>query len=249
MEGIVSLLDDKHYHLVEDIWTELARKFRVRGVYITPYPHFSYHVAAQYNLESLTPILERITSNITTFQVRTGGLGIFSGAAPVIYIPVVRSLELTQLHEALWNEFSPLASGAQEYYHPDQWMPHITVGFGDINKENLPTIVRWLNEQDFNWEITINNIAYIQDTGTEQVLKARFDIQNEPVSGESAMKRLHWQRLTREKLQEIFEIHEEIKKHTQGMVFEDSAELIRQQREERTRYLEELLRPSEQDNN
>ena len=137
MEGIVSLLDDKHYQLVEDIWTELVRRFGVRGVYITPYPHFSYHVAANYNLESLTPILERVTSNIATFQVRTGGLGIFSGAAPVIYIPVVRSLELTQLHEALWKEISPFASGTQEYYHPDQWMPHITVGFGDINQENL----------------------------------------------------------------------------------------------------------------
>ena len=50
------------------------------------------------------------------------------------------------------------------------------IGFGDINKENLPSIVRWLNERDFTWEITVNNIAYIQDTGTEQVLKARFDI-------------------------------------------------------------------------
>jgi hypothetical protein len=55
-------------------------------------------------------------------------------------------------------------------------MPHISIGFGDINKENLPPIVRWLNEHDFNWETTVNNIAFIQDTGTKQVLKARFDI-------------------------------------------------------------------------
>ena len=144
MEGIVSLLDDKHYQVVEDLWAELAREFGVRGVYITPYPHFSYHVAAHYEIESLTPIIERITSNITTFQVRTSGLGIFAGRTPVIYIPVVRSLELTQLHEALWQEISPTAFGAQEYYHPNQWMPHITIGFGDINKENLPSIVRWL---------------------------------------------------------------------------------------------------------
>jgi len=103
-------------------------------------------------------------------------LGIFTGAVPVIYIPVVRSLELTRLHETLWKEISPLASGAQEYYHPDQWMPHITIGFGDINKENLPSIVRRLNELDLTWEITVNDIAYIQDTGTEQVLRVRFDI-------------------------------------------------------------------------
>jgi 2'-5' RNA ligase len=237
MEGIVSLLDDKHYQLVEDLWAELAHEFGVQGVYVTPYPHFSYYVATHYAIESLTPILERTTSNITTFQVRTGGLGIFTGATPVIYIPVVRNLELTQLHEVLWQEISPTASGAQEYYHPGQWMPHITIGFGDINKENLPSIVRWLNERDFTWEITVNNIAFIQDTGTEQVLKARFEITNEPVPGESSMKNLHRHRLTPELLQQILQLHEQIKRNTNGRVFEDSAELIRQQREERTRQL------------
>jgi hypothetical protein len=237
MEGIVSLLDDKHYHVVEDLWAELAREFGARGVYITPYPHFSYHVAAHYDFESLTPIIERITSNITTFQIRTSGLGIFAGATPVIYIPVVRSLELTQLHEALWQEISPTASGTQEYYHPGQWMPHITIGFGDINKENLPSIVRWLNDRDFTWEITVNNIAFIQDTGKEQVLKARFEIKDEPAPGESSMKRLHRRRLTHETLQDVLEVHEQIRRNTHGRVFEDSAELIRQQREERTRQL------------
>ncbi len=116
-------------------------------------------------------------------------------------------------------------------------MPHITIGFGDINKENLPSIVRWLNERDFTWEITVNNIAFIQDTGTEQVLKARFEITNEPVPGESSMKNLHRHRLTPELLQQILQIHEQIKRNTNGRVFEDSAELIRQQREERTRQL------------
>ena len=237
MEGIVSLLDDKHYQLVEDLWAELAHEFGIRGVYVTPYPHFSYHVAAHYNVESLNPILERITSNITTFKVKTGGLGIFTGAVPVIYIPVVRSLELTQLHEVLWDEISPTASGTQEYYHPGQWMPHITIGFGDINKENLPSIVRWLSERDFNWEITVNNIAFIQDTGTEQVLKARFDICNEPVPGESSMEMLDWHPVTHEMLEDLMQVRDEILQARNGQPFEDSTEQIRQQREERTRQL------------
>ncbi len=42
MHGIVSLLDDQHYQLVEDLWAELKQEFAVEGVYITPYPHFSY---------------------------------------------------------------------------------------------------------------------------------------------------------------------------------------------------------------
>ena len=176
MHGMVSLLDSKHNRLVEELWAELKRDFSVQGVYITPYPHFSYHVAEDYDLDKIEPILDRITSNITTFKVRTSGLGIFTGTSPVLYIPVARSLELTQLHQELWEQISTASTGGQKYYNPDQWMPHITIGFGDISKNNLSQIIPSLAEHDFNWEITVNNIALIYDTGTKQEMKLHFDI-------------------------------------------------------------------------
>ncbi len=240
MHGIVSLLDSEHYQLVEDLWAELEREFSVHGVYITPYPHFSYHVAQHYDVDELESILKRITSNITTFQVRTGGLGIFTGARPVLYIPVVRSQELTELHQELWEVIPTANSGVQEYYHPDRWMPHITIGFGDMNRDNLSQIIPRLVERDFNWEITINNLALIYDTGTKQELKARFDISNQPIPGESSMCGVHWRPVTQETLEQVLRVREQIMRETKGRVFEDSTELIRQMREERTKYLEEL---------
>ncbi len=81
MHGIVSLLDNDQ--LIEELWAELEREFSVHGVYVTPYPHFSYHVAQVYDVEKIEPILQRITSNITTFKVRTSGLGVFTGTSPV----------------------------------------------------------------------------------------------------------------------------------------------------------------------
>lgn len=53
MHGVVSLLEDKYYRLIEDLWAELEKEFGVRGVYVTPYPHFSYQVASHYNTEVL----------------------------------------------------------------------------------------------------------------------------------------------------------------------------------------------------
>jgi 2'-5' RNA ligase len=237
MHGIVSLIDSKHNQLVEKLWAELKREFSVHGVYVTPYPHFSYHVAQDYDVDKLESVLKRITSNITTFKVRTSGLGIFTGASPVLYIPVVRSQELTQLHAELWQEISPASSGVQEYYHPDQWMPHITIGFGDISKDNLSQIIPFLAERDFNWEITVNNLALIYDTGTKQELKSRFDITNESILGESSMEGLHRRPLTSELLEQVYRVRERIKQETNGRLFEDSTEIIRQQREERTRQL------------
>jgi hypothetical protein len=237
MHGIVSLLDSKQNQLVEEIWAELEREFSVQGVYITPYPHFSYHVAQAYDIDKIEPVLQRITSNITTFNVKTSGLGVFTGTSPVLYIPVVRSLELTQLHQELWQEISPISSGVQEYYHPDQWVPYITIGFGDINKDNLSQIIPLLAERNFIWEITVSNIALIYDTGEKQELKSRFDITNEPVPGESSMEGLHWHPITSDIIEQLDRVRERIRQESNGYVFEDSTEIIRQQREERTRQL------------
>ena len=203
MDGIVSFLDSKHNQLIEELWAELKREFTVQGVYITPYPHFSYHVAQDYDVDKVEPVLERITSNIMTFKVRTSGLGIFTGASPILYIPVVRSLELTQLHQELWEQISTASSGIVEYYHPDQWMPHITIGFGDISQENLSHIIPFLAERDFDWEITVNNLAFIHDTGTKQEMKSRFEITSEPVHGKSSMEGLHRRPLTPELLEQV----------------------------------------------
>lgn len=237
MHGIVSLLDNDHNQLVEELWAELEREFSVRGVYVTPYPHFSYHVAQAYDVDEIEPVLQRISSNITKFNVRTSGLGIFSGASPVLYIPVVRSLELTELHDELWQEISPASSGVQQYYHPEQWMPHITIGFGDINNGNLSQIIPFLATRDFNWEITVNNIALIYDTGTKQELKSRFDITGEPVADESSMEGLYRRSLTPELLKQAHQVREQIMQGTNGKLSEDSTETLRQQREERTRQL------------
>ena len=243
MHAIVSLLDNEHYQLVEDLWAELQREFSVQGVYITPYPHFSYHVAQHYDVDELESILKRITSNITTFQVKTSGLAIFTSAHPVLYIPVVRSQELTELHQELWEVIPAADSGVQEYYHPDRWMPHITIGFGDINKDNLSRIIPWLAERAFNWEITIDNLALIYDTGTKQELKARFAITNQPIPGESSIIRRR-KPANRKMLDELMEIRDRILQEHHGQPFEDSTELIRQMREERTRHLEQLREQS-----
>jgi 2'-5' RNA ligase len=161
MHGVASLLDHKHYQLVKDLWAELEREFAVSGVSVPTYPHVSYQVARRYNVKSLEPVLRRFVASRTSFQVRAGGVGIFPGPHPVLYIPVVRSPELTKFHEALWQDISSTGTGLQDYYHPAQWVPHITIGTGDAKKGTLSRIIHLLAEREFNWEMTVDNIALI----------------------------------------------------------------------------------------
>jgi 2'-5' RNA ligase len=157
--AVFSFLDHKHDQLVKDLWAELARKFPVREFLVTPEPHIAYQVAGHYNVKSLEAVLRRFAASKTSFQIKAGGLGIFPGPHPVLYIPVVRSPEFTQFHEALWQEISSTGSDFLDYYHPTNWVPHITLGMYDMNKDNLSRIVPFLADRTFNWEITVDNIA------------------------------------------------------------------------------------------
>ncbi|MGB8511166.1 MAG: 2'-5' RNA ligase family protein [Pyrinomonadaceae bacterium] len=176
MHGVVSLLDDAHYTRVEAIWDELAKRFDVRGIYVTPFPHFSYQVGEEYDVCGVERSLQDLAARTRPFRIRTAGLGIFTVASPVLYVPIVRSPALSNLHEEIWQAVAPSRpSAVTRYYNPEMWMPHITLAHGDIEQDKVAEIVRLLAARSFHWEMTVNNLSMIYDTGTEQGLRCRFN--------------------------------------------------------------------------
>ncbi|MGA7953468.1 MAG: 2'-5' RNA ligase family protein [Gloeobacterales cyanobacterium] len=167
MYAVVSQLDDQHQQLTKNLWTELEKKFGLQGAYTKSFPHFSYHVAQEYDLGLLEPLIQRTAQNTKEFEVSTSGLGVFTGSMPVLYIPIVRTQELSQVHQALWHEVSKMGSGIIDYYHPERWLPHITLAFSDTHREYFPAVIQLLSEQTFSWKITVNNLSLLESTGQE----------------------------------------------------------------------------------
>jgi 2'-5' RNA ligase len=164
MHGIVSLLDEEHTYLVKEIWASLDQELGVRFVRnAIPYPHFSYHVAAHFEFDEVSEILRKFAGESNNFRVKATGLGIFNTPKPVIYIPVAQSQNLATLHQKLWMACANLRAGVPEYYHPYRWLPHITLAQRDIVFHQIPGLMRKLNEQPINWDITVNNLAMIED--------------------------------------------------------------------------------------
>jgi len=174
--AVVSLLDERHSRQVEQIWTDLRERCAVAGIYKTPFPHFSYHVATGYDLGRLETALRRFARTCRPFRVRTNGLGIFSGPSPVVYIPVVRDPRLSDLHRRLWPAVGKVATGPLDYYRPEAWVPHVTLGHGDISQQNLPDVIRELAPRDFHWEIEVDNLAVISSSGAAEGLHMRIPL-------------------------------------------------------------------------
>jgi 2'-5' RNA ligase len=180
MYGVISLLDEKHDRLVRMLWAELEEKAGLRGVLVTPVPHFSYHVAEEYIMPRLEKALGCMARKTPPFFVETTGLGIFTGVQPVLYLPIVRTLALSQFHRKLWRETAKTGAGVLNYYHPDHWMPHITIGYGDIAPEALSEAARLLSMRDLAWKIEVDNLALGYDDGTSQGIRVRVPLGETP---------------------------------------------------------------------
>lgn len=164
MHGIVSLLDEAHSRRVEEVWAKLEHSLGLRGIYVTPFPHLSYHVAEHYKVDLLEPILHKFAANTPPFEVIATGLGIFiTGLNPLLYINIARNPRLSELNAALWPTMSAMSAGIVDYYHPDRWVPHITLSHGDITRDDLADAVRLLSQLDFTWWFPIDNIALLYD--------------------------------------------------------------------------------------
>ena len=176
VEAVVSLLDAKHDEKVREIWAALEREFGLRSIYGAPFPHFSYHGANDFDDAAVQSLLERVASESHPFHVRTTGLGIFPGPKPVLYIPVVRSPRLVQYHCSLFSDLCELAVKPNPHYHPERWMPHITLAQGDLTPELLPEVVRFLGQQTFNWTVTVDNFSLVYTEGIDQGLSFRVEL-------------------------------------------------------------------------
>jgi hypothetical protein len=176
VNGVVSLLAEGRAAQVEALWAELAARFGVRGVYVTPYPHFSYHVSRLYDPERLLPALGRLASASSPFRVRTTGLAAFAGEQPVLFIALEKSEPLSRFQRKVWEAAEAASSGSVAYYDPAHWVPHITVGEKDLTAANLPRILSHLAGRSFAWELTVSDLGVILDTPDGQKLQHRFTL-------------------------------------------------------------------------
>ena len=163
MHGLVSLLPAPYYEEVKLIWKELRETYGLRGIEITPFPHFSWQIAENYDFTELGFIMQEVCTRTAPIKVRTSGLGIFTGPKPVIFIPVIKNNSLTKVHKDIWNLALDYSTGLSNLYHPDLWMPHISLAYEDVDPRIVGQITGALADKDLIWEMNIDNLALIYE--------------------------------------------------------------------------------------
>jgi 2'-5' RNA ligase len=165
MEGVVTILSQPYYEMVEDLWAELGAVCGLASVKATDIPHFSWHVAETYPHGKLTPILEDLCAKAHPFWVRTSGLGVFTGEKCVLYVSLVTDSTLIQFHKILWESLDGIGVKASSYYSPGHWAPHITLALDGLEAAELGCTMKQLAYRSFAWEMQVDHLAIIGETG------------------------------------------------------------------------------------
>ena len=163
MHAILSKLDPASSETVHKLWEQLRESCGLRAIYETPIPHFSWFVAEQINFERASPILSQIVGQQSSMTLHTFGVGLFSGATPTLYLPIVKSREMIALHETLWDQITPFSKQVKLYYSPMLWVPHITLALKDLTRENLACAVEAIGFEPIELFITVNNLAFAEN--------------------------------------------------------------------------------------
>ena len=159
MYAIISELDPESSTTVNQLWQKLCDACGLNAIYNMPLPHLTWMVAEELEIENSSPIIAQISEGTTPLTLHTFGLGVFTGDNPVLYLPTVKSIEMINLHEKIWNQISPFSKDQKLYYSPRLWVPHITLAINDLTKENLACAINAIAFDTIELFIQISNLA------------------------------------------------------------------------------------------
>jgi hypothetical protein len=170
MLAIASLISLNSNPESKALWDSIEDRCGAFGYAKTRIPHFSWQVAADYDLQSMIPTLTAQVSTWQEFTISTVGLGLFTGNFPVLYLPIIKTQNLLEKHKELWNLCSSFGTEVSPMYAPESWLPHITLVHQGFTLDSVTCIIKDLYLQKISLQFVVKKIEIIfQDNGNEGI--------------------------------------------------------------------------------
>jgi 2'-5' RNA ligase len=155
-------------------WSKLVQASEIADLTIHALLHCSWHVSVSYSLSALDERLMSFTQSSRIFDVHTVGLGMFTAASPVLYLPIVKTPELAKLHQDLWEHLLPVSTSLVMYYAPPNWMPHITLSDEYAEVERMCQFKQSLLFEPLSFSFRVDHMAVIFRNGSEEGVVKKF---------------------------------------------------------------------------
>jgi 2'-5' RNA ligase len=175
-------LQDPAAGKVRQWWDLLEREVGIAGVRRVPFPHLTLLGFDGIEYPQLQKTLEDFSGSTLPLTLQTVGLGMFLKPMPVIYTPVIRNPELTELHRSLWETISGLGGQMYGLYAPERWLPHMTLAQFDLTRDNHMQALQVLMDLDLQLEFEVRNLTLFNWIGPRYEPQERY-----PLLGDSLL--------------------------------------------------------------
>jgi 2'-5' RNA ligase len=172
MIAFVTLLDPDKNKLSQELWNRLGVQCDLTGIKLPALTHFSWHVANEYTEQMETELASLITQ-VEPFTIHTVGLGLFTGPAPVLYLPIVKTRKLEQIHRRVWELLTPYCVGPNLLYQPDRWVPHITIAYKNVSQDTILCSLKDLIHIPLQMEFLADNFSVIFESEQNLGLRSK----------------------------------------------------------------------------
>ena len=163
MQALIAEFDARSNEKIESIWREVGMSCGKNSQISFQYPHFTWQAAASYNVTGFEMALRDAFLSQSPFTIKLAGLGVFTGGLPILYLNMVKSPLVQNLHQMITDISKSYVKGLEDYWLPEQWMPHLTLMEPGTNSKTIANFLPCLLERKFDWEIGVKSICLHSD--------------------------------------------------------------------------------------
>jgi 2'-5' RNA ligase len=175
--GIASLLIGEERDEVLRFWNVFEKNYNSIGVRSFDHPNLGFQGGSCLNIGTLKEELSKLCTKISPFEVIIDGFGFFEAPSKVVYLKVVKSKELIEIHKKINISLTKCCQDLFELYTPENWVPHITLAMDDLSETSFDNFKNKYKDYSPYFKQTISNLALVEFKNNGRVeLLHRYDI-------------------------------------------------------------------------
>ncbi len=170
---------DIEQHITE-IQLYFAEHYNSRGALNSP-PHITLQPTFEWlaqDVPTLEESLKEFSANRLPIPVTLSGFAAF--APRVIYADVVKSPELLEIHKNLMSYIEATLGIVDRVSQTRPFVPHMTVAFRDLTKDNFQTAWLEFAGRSLNFEFTASALTLLLHDGSRWNISNQFPLAAEP---------------------------------------------------------------------
>ncbi len=171
--------DDIQQHITE-IKLYFAEHYNSRGALNSP-PHITLQPPFEWLAENVPKLEESLNQFSVNRRPIPVTLSSFAAFAPrVIYVDVVKSPELLEIHSYLMTYMEANLGIVDRVSQSRPFVPHMTVAFRDLTKENFQRAWLEFAGRSLHFEFTASALTLLLHDGSRWNISKKFPLAAEP---------------------------------------------------------------------